>query len=305
VNASADTFVAPALTEVVGAHQRRLALRVVARDGVPVADDSGHRQYVDLPPSKPLLLAPGNRVEILVRAPAAGGKLYLDSETVLVGCAGDGNPPARLLLVKSSGAPVAATAADDRDIAPRGTNARFTHILSAAPTVTRRLAFIEFPRSFSTDHTLWPTGAPRQVDPNAVDFYLVQTDASDGSGRPVLLKPFHGGDSAPHIEVHLRGQEQRTEEWTIQNYTPEIHAFHMHQFHFRVMSADPAQDFPLLDVVTVPAATLDKNLQPNIPGEVKIRLTFTRALSGEFVFHCHILNHEDNGMMGKLLVAPD
>jgi FtsP/CotA-like multicopper oxidase with cupredoxin domain len=38
---------------------------------------------------------------------------------------------------------------------------------------------------------------------------------------------------------------------------------------------------------------------------VRLRMTFTTADIGEFVFHCHILEHEDNGMMGKIKVVAD
>ena len=48
-------------------------------------------------------------------------------------------------------------------------------------------------------------------------------------------------------------------------------------------------------------------LQDTIPlpinGEVVIRIPF-RDYTGKFVYHCHILNHEDNGMMGIVEVVP-
>ena len=91
-----------------------------------------------------------------------------------------------------------------------------------------------------------------------------------------------------------------TEQWTIQNYSLEYYAFHIHQIHFRDVTAgslDPL-DAPLLDTVNVPPA-VDNEGFPGAPGQTKIRLTFTRAQIGEFVFHCHVLEHEDNGMMQK------
>jgi FtsP/CotA-like multicopper oxidase with cupredoxin domain len=159
-------------------------------------------------------MAPGNRLEFLVHAPAPGAKLYLDSEQVIVGCAGD------------------------------------------------------------------------------------------GSAAPVALIPYQMDGSTPNITVHLNGQSQVTEEWTLQNYTNEVHAFHIHQIHFRVMT-DVADGQPLMDVIDVPAAVQERNGYPGAPGQVTIRLTFTSELAGEFVYHCHILEHEDNGMMGKILVSQD
>ena len=44
---------------------------------------------------------------------------------------------------------------------------------------------------------------------------------------------------------------------------------------------------------------------PTTPGFVRLRMKFTRAMIGEFVFHCHILGHEDKGMMQKIRVVAD
>jgi suppressor of ftsI len=44
---------------------------------------------------------------------------------------------------------------------------------------------------------------------------------------------------------------------------------------------------------------------PGAPGYLKLSMTFTKADIGEFVFHCHILEHEDNGMMNKIEVVAD
>jgi FtsP/CotA-like multicopper oxidase with cupredoxin domain len=110
--------------------------------------------------------------------------------------------------------------------------------------------------------------------------------------------------------VHLHGQQSVTEDWLIENSTLEIHAFHIHQIHFRDMTeapGDPTRQ-PLLDTVTVPAAPLigdPATGYPGAPGFVRLRMTFTTADIGEFVFHCHILEHEDNGMMGKITVVAD
>ena len=110
----------------------------------------------------------------------------------------------------------------------------------------------------------------------------------------------------PDLVVHLHGADSVTEEWTIQNYTLEYHAFHIHQVHFRDVSAgsmSPA-DAPLLDTVNVPPA-FNNGGTPGTPGQTKIMMTFTKAQIGEFVFHCHVLEHEDGGMMQKIRVVAD
>jgi suppressor of ftsI len=77
------------------------------------------------------------------------------------------------------------------------------------------------------------------------------------------------------------------EEWTIRNVTAEQHPFHLHVNDFQVMSVNgqPYNAASLQDIVTLPAN-----------GEVVIRAPFM-DYGGKFVFHCHILFHEDHGMM--------
>jgi FtsP/CotA-like multicopper oxidase with cupredoxin domain len=84
------------------------------------------------------------------------------------------------------------------------------------------------------------------------------------------------------------------EEWTIRNASEELHVFHIHQLPFQVISENgkPVPFGGLLDTVNVP-----------IHGEVKIRLAFTDPIIvGRFLFHCHILEHEDKGMMAQIEV---
>jgi FtsP/CotA-like multicopper oxidase with cupredoxin domain len=101
----------------------------------------------------------------------------------------------------------------------------------------------------------------------------------------------------PDLVVNLNGADSITEEWVVQNYTLENHAFHIHQIHFRDISAggrDP-QNSPLLDTVNAPPAA-NVNGVPGTPGQRTLLTTFGRAQIGEFVFHCHVLGHEDAGI---------
>jgi suppressor of ftsI len=82
------------------------------------------------------------------------------------------------------------------------------------------------------------------------------------------------------------------EEWTLRNATDEEHPFHIHVNDFQVISVNgrPYHARNLQDVVIIPKKQGDK------PGEVVIRIPFDH-FTGHFVFHCHILGHEDAGMM--------
>lgn len=82
------------------------------------------------------------------------------------------------------------------------------------------------------------------------------------------------------------------EEWTLRNVTTEDHPFHIHVNDFQVMSVNgrPHHADGLQDVVIIP------HKHDGRPGEVVIRIPFDQ-FTGHFVFHCHILAHEDGGMM--------
>jgi suppressor of ftsI len=97
-----------------------------------------------------------------------------------------------------------------------------------------------------------------------------------------------------HDRVDVKVPLGNTEEWTIRNASDELHVFHIHQVAFQVISQN-GKNIPfdgLVDTVNVP-----------IHGEVKVRIAFTDpAIVGRFMFHCHILEHEDKGMMAQIEV---
>lgn len=81
--------------------------------------------------------------------------------------------------------------------------------------------------------------------------------------------------------------------WRIVNETDEMHPFHIHQVHFLTFARDgrPVSDPVWLDTVNVAGQTT-----------ADLVLDFTDpVIRGMAVFHCHILNHEDKGMMAKVL----
>ena len=81
-----------------------------------------------------------------------------------------------------------------------------------------------------------------------------------------------------------------TEEWTIVNTTGMNHPFHLHAWPFEVLGDDTWPGWK--DTVNVPGG-----------GEVTIRIPFV-GQTGRSVYHCHILDHEDLGMMGVIDVQP-
>jgi FtsP/CotA-like multicopper oxidase with cupredoxin domain len=105
--------------------------------------------------------------------------------------------------------------------------------------------------------------------------------------------------SKPMFVVH----SGTTEEWTVENVTNEIHDFHIHQIHFLVESVNGVKlEHPYwADSVVIPHRIT--NGQKAIPGKLVLLMDFRDPIiRGEFLFHCHILDHEDLGMMAKIEV---
>ncbi|HEX7637847.1 MAG TPA: multicopper oxidase domain-containing protein, partial [Burkholderiaceae bacterium] len=159
----------------------------------------------------------------------------------------------------------------------------FDGLLARRTDRVRVIAMAEYPRPGTADRT---------------DFYIAERKPG------AVLRPYRMGD-APAITVRAG----TTEEWVIENWTNELHTFHIHQVHFRVLDVDgePAEDPSLRDVVEVPYATAagyHGKDGPVRPGRVRIKMSFPAALAGDIPFHCHLVDHEDNGMMAVLRVLP-
>jgi FtsP/CotA-like multicopper oxidase with cupredoxin domain len=86
-----------------------------------------------------------------------------------------------------------------------------------------------------------------------------------------------------------------TEEWVLRNRSREEHPFHIHTDDFQVIAVNGRRyrARSLQDTVVIP-----------VGGTVRVRLRFSDFV-GAFVFHCHILAHEDAGMMGIVDVTRD
>jgi len=81
--------------------------------------------------------------------------------------------------------------------------------------------------------------------------------------------------------------------WRVTNETLEVHPFHIHQVHFLIYAQNGVRlkSPEWLDTVNVP-----------VQGNVDLMMDFTDPIiRGVSLFHCHLLSHEDKGMMAKIL----
>ena len=103
---------------------------------------------------------------------------------------------------------------------------------------------------------------------------------------------FIDGQLFDHARVDFRVPLGSVQEWTLVNKTGDFHEFHIHQLHFQVvaLNGQPVPFDGLLDTVRIPE-----------DGSVTIRLAFVKPeIVGKFFYHCHVLKHEDKGMMAAI-----
>lgn len=88
------------------------------------------------------------------------------------------------------------------------------------------------------------------------------------------------------------------EEWVIENAHDEIHPFHLHENSFQLIAVNghPVDPVEIWDTFMVPP----KNFGVN--GSITVRIRF-KYWKGKTVFHCHVLPHEDTGMMQNILMV--
>jgi FtsP/CotA-like multicopper oxidase with cupredoxin domain len=117
-------------------------------------------------------------------------------------------------------------------------------------------------------------------------------DTTDVAARRVLVMSQGqiDGKRMDMNRVDLHARLGTTEIWEVQNVVGMDHPFHLHGFHFQVLDRDgvPEPYRSWKDLVNVPKHS-----------SVRIVVHF-EDFPGKWMYHCHILDHEDEGMMGIL-----
>jgi len=271
-NASADTILD--LQLVYDGHAQPLT--IVGIDGVPVGSQDGTTQGRTLTQTD-VLIPPAGRAEFIVTGPSAAvHKAILQTLNIDTGPAGDNDPTRTVAILQksTSGPPLPTTEAVT---AGAQVAARFAGLATAAPTAARTLYFSEVISDPS--------------DPSSPTNFFITVDGA----TPTLFD----ANNPPAITT----TQGSVEDWTIQNRSPENHEFHMHQIHFLLLAVNgapvPASQQQFYDTIQVPYWS-GTGPYPS----VKVRMDFRGPDIGDFVYHCHILGHEDNGMMAIIRVLP-
>lgn len=221
-----------------------------------------------------ILVPPAGRAEFIVQAPPKGASGQFISLAYSTGPTGNQDYEQVLANVQLTDNPVASPAISVKSpahISPE--SLKFTGLKDATPTTTRKLYFSE---------EFGGTNGP-------IQFYITV----DGQKQKVFE-----ANEKPVITTKVGA----VEDWIIENHALETHAFHIHQIHFLMEEVDgkPVPNPDLRDTIEIPYWS-GTGPYPS----VKVRMDFRDpTIAGTFVFHCHILLHEDLGMMHKILVEP-
>jgi bilirubin oxidase len=132
-------------------------------------------------------------------------------------------------------------------------------------------------------------------DPNATPFgpiaAMLGSLNPDGSGQPIEW------DEA----ITENPAVGATEVWAIHNFTADAHPIHVHQVMFEVIERENRDTGEIRGPEEWEKGFKDTVIA--LPGEVtRIKATFN--LAGRYVWHCHIVEHEDNEMMRPFVVGP-
>ena len=129
---------------------------------------------------------------------------------------------------------------------------------------------------------------PTLPEPQQVRSFQLNHGMSPGMGMAFLINGQPYSDDRIHTQVRL----DTVEDWEITNTGVMDHPFHIHVNSFQVISRNgQPESLPAWrDTVLVRRGET-----------VRIRIPW-RDFAGKTVYHCHILDHEDLGMMGNLMI---
>ncbi len=302
---------------------------IVGLDGVPVNVENGQNLVASLlgallpATSAPVVkttvaLAPGQRAEFVVAPPGPSVKsAVIQTLNYDTGLVGDAVPSRTLATIATQRATTGLPAMPVANPLSLATwTQRFNGLFQAPSTVSRTLYFSE--------------QLSDPANPAAATNFFITVDGA----TPTVYAP----GVAPAITTKVGS----VEDWTIQNRALEAHVFHIHQIHYLMEAVNgvalaPA-DMQLRDDYTLPGwkppvttATINGVVTPNTPYDPKTGVLFQNmtatqqtaylkqypypsftakfdfrdpTAAGDFVYHCHILAHEDQGMMALIRVLP-
>jgi FtsP/CotA-like multicopper oxidase with cupredoxin domain len=326
--------------------QREIPVKVLSIDGVSIdnGDSTSPDELIDVVGNRfqpiPCLknsgasggvcttrlhLMPSSRAEIWVTyrnaqgvpvTPPAGARAVLRTNGFDTGPAGDNWPAIDLAKVAFG-----IGAVDVPALASSGQLKNMREVRAIAASLTRKNAAVPA----AVPCTALAPGHKRRIFFNSFpdpELFGLGYEELDENGVPVPgtfqdVQPFD--PDTPTICLPLApGNQPVVERWELVNLAGEDHNFHIHQVHFRVLSAVEVAGTALPDQISGRGITMDSLPLLHADGTCNsvadwrngacathaatVEIPF--EIAGDYVYHCHILEHEDGGMMAVIRVRP-
>lgn len=292
VNGTSDSATRLVLRDASG---HRQPIQLVGLDGVPISGDMEHplARYL---PVKELMLTSMSRADVLFTAPQESS-YTLSTEHYCEGKDAFFQQHEQLLTIDAvpAGDGKSAVVNSSPVVGADTPAARLVAYARAHPRLVHRRALT------FTEYTFQKSGKVPIHD----GFYITDTTNPSFHEHPFWPVYASGDDFPSNADVVVK--RGSIEEWYLINATMESHAFHIHQMRF-VQEKSWAGVPITADTAFVPVGSLLRNPRdPNYPlvkpRITKLLLDFRNVPRGTFVFHCHMLFHEDRGMMAVIKVV--
>jgi FtsP/CotA-like multicopper oxidase with cupredoxin domain len=128
---------------------------------------------------------------------------------------------------------------------------------------------------------------------------LMWTDMT-GTSTPIAVSLQNG--TTVEVNVTENPTLGATEEWSMYNFTEDAHPIHLHLVRFQVVGRTLLDGTASPNVSVQPWETGYKDTVVAYPGDITtVRANFD--IEGLYVWHCHIVEHEDNEMMRPYVVS--
>jgi FtsP/CotA-like multicopper oxidase with cupredoxin domain len=262
-------------------------------------------------------MSPGQRAEFILLPPGPGVKsAVVSTVNINTGLIGDSDPVRTVAAITTQRGDTGLPRLPASNLAVWAQ--RFGGLDTAKVTTRRKLYFDE--QLLDPSNPSGPT-----------NFYITV------AGQPEQVY-------VPGIAPAITTKVGSVEEWTVENHALEAHVFHIHQVHYLMESVNgvplspadrqlrddyyvPAWNPPVFNGIPAGATAAVYNAPYDpVTGTLFVNMTaaqqsaylarypypsFTARFdfrdpitAGDFVFHCHILAHEDGGMMALMRVTP-
>jgi FtsP/CotA-like multicopper oxidase with cupredoxin domain len=186
-----------------------------------------------------------------------------------------------------------------------GERADLLVVPEGAPGTEVAVRWIAFDRGFGTAYNRPPEdlfvvrfeGSHLESPALPVLQRIIEPIPTDGAVEIGMTLTFESGSSPIRLGINgvafedsepLMAHVGKTQVWTVTNTFDFAHPFHLHGFFFQVLS--PAGPLEWKDTVNVP-----------VDGTVRLVVRYDDR-PGMWMFHCHIVDHADAGMMGMLML---